>query len=209
MIKITNLVKEYNGKKVLDNINLEIKNGEILSIIGDSGCGKTTFLKCLMGLEEITSGAIEVDRKEIGMVFQSFNLFPNKTALENIMEPLILVEKYSKDDARKKALEILKQFNLDDKKDLYPKYLSGGQKQRVAIGRALTRNPKYLILDEPTSALDPKMVKAVFEIIRELKRKGMTIIIVSHEIDFVENISTRIIEFAEGKIKKERTLFEV
>lgn len=195
-IQVKNLNKSFGENNVFNNLTLEIKKGEIVSIIGPSGKGKSTFLRCLIGLEEFSSGEIICNRKKMGMVFQNFNLFPNKTVLENITEPLILVDKIEKATAIEKAKKLLERVGLSDKENTYPKYLSGGQKQRVAIARALAKDPEVLLFDEPTSALDPFMTAEVLKVIEELKdNKDMTMVIVSHEMDFVNKISTRIIEF--------------
>ncbi len=195
-IQVKNLNKSFGENNVFNNLTLEIKKGEIVSIIGPSGKGKSTFLRCLIGLEEFGSGEIICNRKRMGMVFQNFNLFLNKTVLENITEPLILVDKIEKATAIEKAKKLLERVGLSDKENTYPKYLSGGQKQRVAIARALAKDPEVLLFDEPTSALDPFMTAEVLKVIEELKdNKDMTMVIVSHEMDFVNKISTRIIEF--------------
>ncbi|MCQ9626769.1 amino acid ABC transporter ATP-binding protein [Cetobacterium somerae] len=195
-ILVKNLNKSFGENNVFNNLTLEIKKGEIVSIIGPSGKGKSTFLRCLIGLEEFSSGEIVCNRKKMGMVFQNFNLFPNKTVLENITEPLILVDKIEKATAIEKAKKLLERVGLSDKENTYPKYLSGGQKQRVAIARALAKDPEVLLFDEPTSALDPFMTAEVLKVIEELKdNRDMTMVIVSHEMDFVNKISTRIIEF--------------
>ncbi|WP_418963990.1 amino acid ABC transporter ATP-binding protein [Cetobacterium sp.] len=195
-IKVKNLNKSFGENTIFNNLDLEIKKGEIVSIIGPSGKGKSTFLRCLIGLEDFSSGEIVCNRKKMGMVFQNFNLFPNKTILENITEPLILVDKMDKNIAIGKAKNLLERVGLSDKADTYPKYLSGGQKQRVAIARALAKDPEVLLFDEPTSALDPFMTAEVLKVIEELKdNRDMTMVIVSHEMDFVNKISTRIIEF--------------
>lgn len=195
-IQVKNLNKSFGENNVFNNLTLEIKKGEIVSIIGPSGKGKSTFLRCLIGLEEFDSGEIICNRKRMGIVFQNFNLFPNKTVLENITEPLILVDKIEKATAIEKAKKLLERVGLSDKENTYPKYLSGGQKQRVAIARALAKDPEVLLFDEPTSALDPFMTAEVLKVIEELKdNKDMTMVIVSHEMDFVNKISTRIIEF--------------
>lgn len=195
-IQVKNLNKSFGENNVFNNLTLEIKKGEIVSIIGPSGKGKSTFLRCLIGLEEFSSGEIICNRKKMGMVFQNFNLFPNKTVLENITEPLILVDKIEKATAIEKAKKLLERVGLSDKENTYPKYLSGGQKQRVAIARALAKDPEVLLFDEPTSALDPFMTAEVLKVIEELKdNRDMTMVIVSHEMDFVNKISTRIIEF--------------
>lgn len=195
-IKVKNLYKSFGENNIFNDLNLDIKKGEIVSIIGPSGKGKSTFLRCLIGLEGIDSGEIICNRKKMGMVFQNFNLFPNKTVLENITEPLILVDKIEKTKAIEKAKKLLERVGLSDKENTYPKYLSGGQKQRVAIARALAKDPEILLFDEPTSALDPFMTAEVLNVIEELKDdKKITMIIVSHEIDFVNKISTILVEF--------------
>lgn len=195
-IKIKNLNKSFGENIIFKNLNLEISQGEIISIIGPSGKGKSTFLRCLIGLESIDSGEIICDFKKMGIVFQNFNLFPHKTILENITEPLTIVDKLSKSEAREKAFSLLKKVGLEEKWNTYPKYLSGGQKQRVAIARALAKNPEILLFDEPTSALDPFMTQEVLSVIQDLKvSQNITMIIVSHEMDFVNKVSTRIIEF--------------
>lgn len=204
IIEVNNLSKQYlEGDIILKNVNLDIEKGEVVSIIGPSGGGKSTLLRCLIGLEEIDSGDIKVpDKKKMGMVFQSFNLFPHKTAIQNIMESLIVVDKMDKSEAKKIAYDLLEKVGLKDRADFYPKALSGGQKQRVAIARALARNPEVLLFDEPTSALDPDMVKEVLNVIEQLRESSnITMVIVSHEIDFVNQISDRIIVMENGNIK--------
>jgi len=218
-IKIKNINKSFGDLNILKDISLDINKGEILSIIGPSGSGKSTLLRCLIDLEEIDSGTLEVfsdplvcnDRnpkknerleilKKMGMVFQSFNLFPHKTAIENVMEPLIVVDKIKKDVALKKAEELLTMVGLEDRMNNYPQALSGGQQQRVAIARVLARNPKILLFDEPTSALDPEMVKEVLTVIESLKDTGITMIIVSHEMEFVKQVSDRVVFMDYGTI---------
>lgn len=204
IIQVNNLSKQYlEGDVILKNINLGIEKGEVISIIGPSGGGKSTLLRCLIGLEEIDSGDVKVpDKKKMGMVFQSFNLFPHKTAIQNIMESLIVVDKMDKSEAKKIAYDLLEKVGLKDRADFYPKALSGGQKQRVAIARALARNPEVLLFDEPTSALDPDMVKEVLNVIEQLRdSSNITMVIVSHEIDFVNQISDRIVVMENGNIK--------
>ncbi|WP_462425902.1 amino acid ABC transporter ATP-binding protein [Fusobacterium varium] len=204
IIQVNNLSKQYlEGDVILKNINLGIEKGEVVSIIGPSGGGKSTLLRCLIGLEEIDSGDVKVpDKKKMGMVFQSFNLFPHKTAIQNIMESLIVVDKMDKSEAKKIAYDLLEKVGLKDRADFYPKALSGGQKQRVAIARALARNPEVLLFDEPTSALDPDMVKEVLNVIEQLRdSSNITMVMVSHEIDFVNQISDRIVVMENGNIK--------
>lgn len=210
MIEIKNLTKSYNNEIVLKNINLNISSNEQISIIGKSGCGKSTLLRCIARLENFDKGTILIDNENIfniknyynkvGMVFQSFNLFENLTVLENLILAPVKLKLCSKDDAIKKAKIYLKDINLIDKVNEYPKNLSGGEKQRVAIIRALMENPKILLLDEPTSSLDPQMKNEVLDLICNLKNLNMTIIMVSHEINFVKKFSSRIIFIDNKKI---------
>lgn len=203
-ISIKDLKKNYGNDEVLKGINLDIEKGEVISIIGSSGGGKSTFLRCIIGLEEINGGELLIpDRKKMGMVFQSFNLFPHKTVAHNIMESLIVVDKMDRKKAREIAIELLEKVGLRDKADVYPKTLSGGQKQRVAIARALAKNPEVLLFDEPTSALDPEMVKEVLNVIEDLRVESkITMLIVSHEMDFVNKVSDRIVVFDKGYVKE-------
>lgn len=206
MIKIKDLKKKYGELEVLKGISTEIKEGELISIIGPSGSGKSTFLRCINRLEEPTSGEIKINnknilerkadinkiREEVGMVFQHFNLYPHKTVLENITLGPIRLKKMPKAKAEKLALELLEKVGLADKKDVYPNKLSGGQKQRVAIARALAMNPKVILFDEPTSALDPEMIGEVLEVMKELANAGMTMIVVTHEMGFARNVANRV-----------------
>lgn len=204
-ISVRDLHKSFGKDEILKGIDLDINRGEVVSIIGASGGGKSTFLRCLIDLEQIDSGEIKVpDKNKMGMVFQSFNLFPHKTAAQNIMESLIVVDKMDKKEAREIALNLLDKVGLKEKADVYPKTLSGGQKQRVAIARALAKNPEVLLFDEPTSALDPEMVKEVLNVIESLREenKNITMVIVSHEMDFVNKVSDRIFVFEKGKVKE-------
>ena len=214
MIKIKDLKKRYGELEVLKGISTEIKEGEVISVIGPSGSGKSTFLRCINRLEEPTSGEIWVNgknimengvdinkiREEIGMVFQHFNLYPHKTVMENITLGPIRLKKISKAEAEKLALELLEKVGLSDKKDVYPNKLSGGQKQRVAIARALAMNPKIILFDEPTSALDPEMIGEVLEVMKELANAGMTMIVVTHEMGFARNVANRVFFMDEGYI---------
>ena len=207
IMKIRDLFKTYEGDvKILKGVNLDIEKGEVISIIGASGGGKSTLLRCMIGLEDIDGGSIETpDKKKMGMVFQSFNLFPHKTALQNIMESLIVVDKMPKEEAKKIGLELLDRVGLKERANFYPKALSGGQKQRVAIARAMAKNPDVLLFDEPTSALDPEMVNEVLNVIQNLRdTTDMTMVIVSHEIEFVNKISDRIVVMENGNIKEIR-----
>ncbi|NLW52774.1 MAG: amino acid ABC transporter ATP-binding protein [Tissierellia bacterium] len=223
MINIKNLKKSFNDKEVLKGINLDIKKGEVVSIIGPSGSGKSTILRCINFMEVPNSGEIFFDgnlienkedqlnkiRQNMGMVFQSFNLFPHKTVLENIMMAPVMTGKFSKEEAEKKAIQLLKILNLEDKKDVYPNTLSGGQKQRIAMARALAMEPEIMLFDEVTSALDPEMVKEVLDVMADLAASGMTMIIVTHEMKFAKNISDRIVFIADGQIVEQGTPGEV
>lgn len=213
MLTVKNLNKSFGNNKVLNNINFNIEKGEICVLLGKSGAGKTTILRCINGLEDFDSGEIIIDecvmsnknhisknRNKIGMVFQNFNLFPHMSVLENIIAAPINVLKKSKEEAIKEAKEILKMVDLEDKINSYPYELSGGQCQRVAIARACALTPKVLCFDEPTSALDVDSINKVSSIIRDLKNKGMAIIIITHDISFANNISDKIIKISDGTI---------
>ena len=224
-IKVTNLYKSFHQLEVLKGLNLRVKEGEVVCIIGPSGGGKSTFLRCLNQLETVTSGEIIVDdfvltdqkvninkvRENIGMVFQSFNLFPHLTAKENIMLAPVDLKKMTKPQAEVKALELLRRVGLQDKADCYPHQLSGGQQQRVAIARALAMQPDVMLFDEPTSALDPEMVGEVLQVMKELAKEGMTMVVVTHEMGFARDVADRVILMADGMIVEEGTpeeLFE-
>lgn len=223
MIKVENLTKSFGELEVLKGINQEIKDGEVVVVIGPSGSGKSTFLRCLNLLEEPTSGKIFVDdeeitskdidinkvREEMGMVFQSFNLFNNLNIIDNITLAPTLVKKMEKDQAEKKAMELLDRVGLPDKRDSYPKSLSGGQKQRIAIARALAMNPKVMLFDEPTSALDPEMVGEVLDIMKDLAKEGMTMVVVTHEMGFAREVGDRILFMDGGYIVEEGSPEEV
>lgn len=226
MIKITNLSKAFSGNQVLDHLDLEINEGDVVALIGASGAGKSTFLRSLNNLENPDSGQIEIDdlkidfahltkkevlalRRKTGMVFQQFNLFERRTALENVMEGLIQVKKLPKEKARLIAEQELEKVGLTDRKDYYPKFLSGGQKQRVGIARALAMEPKLLLLDEPTSALDPELVGEVQEVILQAAKNQQTMVLVSHEMDFVYNVATKVLFLEKGKIIEAGTPQEV
>lgn len=205
IISVENVYKKFDGTtNILNGVNLEIKKGEVISIIGASGGGKSTLLRCIIGLEEIDSGSIKTpELNKMGMVFQSFNLFPHMTALHNIMEALVVVDKKNKEEAKEIGMKLLERVGLGERANFYPKALSGGQKQRVAIARAMARNPEVLLFDEPTSALDPEMVKEVLNVILHLRdNSDMTMVIVSHEIDFVNKISDRIVVMENGVVKE-------
>ena len=223
MIHVKDLKKSYGKNNVLNGINEHIKKGEVVVIIGPSGSGKSTFLRCLNLLEEPTSGEIifegknitdkKIDinktREKMGMVFQHFNLFPHKTVLENITLAPIKVKGVKVEDANKKAIELLKLIGLEDKKDAYPASLSGGQKQRIAIARSLAMEPDVLLFDEPTSALDPEMVGEVLNVMKDLAKKGMTMVVVTHEIGFAREVGDRILFIDGGKTLEEGTPEEV
>ena len=222
MLKTKNLHKSFGKLEVLKGITTEIQQGEVVAVIGASGSGKSTFLRCLNLLEEPTSGEvifkdqnlttkddknfdINKIREHIGMVFQHFNLFPNMTVLENITLAPMNVKGISKEAAEAKGMELLKKVGLLDKKDVYPSTLSGGQKQRVAIARALAMEPDVMLFDEPTSALDPEMVKEVLLVIKDLAKSGMTTVIVTHEMGFAKEVATRVMFIDEGIILEEGT----
>lgn len=214
MIEIKNLHKSFGDVKVLKGIDLEIKKGEIVTIVGPSGSGKSTVLRCMNLLEvptegqiifegtDITDKKVNIDevRQKIGMVFQNFNLFPNMTVLDNITLAPMRLKKLSKEEATKKAEVLLDRVGLLDKKDSYPSQLSGGQKQRIAIARALAMEPDMMLFDEPTSALDPEMVKEVLDVIKELAEDGMTMAIVTHEMGFAKEVADRLLFVDGGKI---------
>ena len=214
MINVENLSKNFGNLKVLKNISTTINKGEIISIIGPSGSGKSTFLRCINKLEEPTEGHIYIDgmdlmdkntdinkiRERVGMVFQHFNLFPNMTVLENLTLSPTMVKKESKEEAEKYALYLLEKVGLSDKANSYPTQLSGGQKQRIAIARALAMKPEVILFDEPTSALDPEMIKEVLDVMRDLAKEGMTMLIVTHEMGFARNVGNRILFMDNGEI---------
>lgn len=223
MIKVENIVKQFNDLKAVNDVSLDIKKGEIVCLIGPSGSGKSTVLRCINGLEKPESGHIYVNdqlldekdpetykklRSLMGFVFQHFNLFPNMTVLENLTLAPIQVMKKSKDEAEQIACQYLERVGLLDKKDEYPNKLSGGQKQRVAIARSLCMNPQIMLFDEPTSALDPEMVIEVLEVMQELADEGMTMVVVTHEMGFARTVADRVIFLEDGKIVEENTAEE-
>lgn len=219
MIHVKNLKKSFGEIEVLKGIDEHIKKGEVVVIIGPSGSGKSTFLRCLNLLEVPTSGEIIFEgksitdkkaninklREKMGMVFQQFNLFPHKSVLENITIAPIKVKGEKLETANKKALDLLKMVGLTDKANSYPPSLSGGQKQRIAIARALAMNPDVMLFDEPTSALDPEMVGEVLNVMKELAKEGMTMVVVTHEMGFAKEVGDRILFMDEGKILEEGT----
>lgn len=217
LIKVENLSKNFGDLEVLKDINLEVAEGEVICIIGPSGSGKSTLLRCINQLEIQSGGNIYYDgknvcnkkndlrkyREEVGMVFQRFNLFPMKTVLKNIMLAPVLTKKKSKNESEKKAMEFLDKVGLANKANVMPATLSGGQQQRVAIARALAMEPRVLLFDEPTSALDPELVGDVLSVMRELADEGMTMIVVTHEMQFARDVSDRVIFMADGYIVEE------
>lgn len=216
MIVVKDLKKNYNGLDVLKGIDLTINKGDVVCLVGPSGCGKSTFLRCLTRLEEPDGGTVMLDGKEIterdidatraqmGMVFQHFNLFPHLTVKKNITLAPVSLGRMSQAAADKQAMELLERIGLADKADVYPNMLSGGQKQRIAIVRALAMNPEVLLFDEPTSALDPEMVGEVLELMKELARDGMTMVVVTHEMGFAREVANRVIFIDEGVIKVDK-----
>lgn len=206
VLEIKNISKSFNNRTILKDFSLDVSQGEIVSIIGESGAGKSTLLRCINALEMIDSGEIIINnnaiskknlkqaRLDVGMVFQDYNLFPNYSVLKNVTLPLTRVLNVNKQEAEIKARELLSQMNLLKRCDAYPYQLSGGEKQRLAIARTLATNPKVICFDEPTSALDPKLVKQIFKIIKELADSGKAILIVTHDIKFANEISSKIIE---------------
>lgn len=218
MIKIEKLFKSYEELNVLKGIDAQVNKGDIIAIIGPSGSGKSTFLRCINKLEEPTKGHIyikgqdimsdEVDinviRQNVGMVFQHFNLFPHKTVMENLTLAPMKLKNMSQEVAEKKAIVLLEKVGLKDKANVYPNQLSGGQKQRIAIARALAMEPEIMLFDEPTSALDPEMIKEVLDVMRDLAKEGMTMLIVTHEMGFAKNVANRVF-FMDGGIILEDT----
>ncbi|MFC5632062.1 MULTISPECIES: amino acid ABC transporter ATP-binding protein [Streptococcus] len=222
MITISNLSKEFSGQKVLDNLNLTIKKGEVIALVGASGAGKSTFLRSMNYLEQANSGTLAIDdfkvdftsikkedvlklRRKLAMVFQQFNLFERRTALDNVKEGLKVVKKLSDDEATAIAKEELAKVGLSDRENHYPRHLSGGQKQRVALARALAMKPDVLLLDEPTSALDPELVGEVEKAIEVAAQSGQTMVLVSHDMAFVYEVADRVLFLEKGKILEEGT----
>lgn len=229
MIEIRNLSKRFNNNVVLEDINLSINQGDVLGVIGPSGTGKSTLLRCINRLEIPEQGSITIDgktvdlsdtrksnkknviaiRQQTGMVFQRFHLFEKKTALENVMEGLIVVQKKSKEEAREIALRELEVVGMTNWANHYPRHMSGGQQQRVAIARVLAMRPQLILLDEPTSALDPELVGEVLETIKKIAEEGLTMILVSHEMSFIRNVANRCIFLDKGHIVEDGTPKEV
>ena len=220
MIRVENVSKQFNKTRALKNVSLEVNKGDIISLIGPSGSGKSTLLRCIHGLEHVDSGKIYMDdewmnpddekkfrvqRNRMGFVFQHFNLFPNMSVLQNCKLAQAEVLNKTDEEAEKTALEYLDKVGLLEKKDAYPNNLSGGQKQRVAIARALCMNPDIMLFDEPTSALDPEMIKEVLEVIKDLGKQGMTMVVVTHEMGFARKVGTRVVFLDQGEIIEENT----
>jgi polar amino acid transport system ATP-binding protein len=224
MIEASNLTKSFNNLLVFKDLNVKVKKGEVLVVIGASGSGKSTLLRCLNHLEELDSGTIVIegdklnpkDKKmlrkittKMGMVFQNFNLFPHMTAVQNVMEAPLVVKKEKKSEVLQRAKQLLSKVGLADKMDYYPSKLSGGQQQRVAIARALAMNPDIMLFDEPTSALDPELVGEVLNVMKDLAKEGMTMVVVTHEMGFAKEVADRVIFMDGGKIVEEGTPDEV
>lgn len=216
LLEIKNLHKEYDGKTVLDNINLSIRKGEVVVVLGPSGCGKSTLLRCLNGLETIQGGTIEFSgnsltdknvkwqeiRQKIGMVFQNYDLFPHMTVIENILLGPAKVQKRERKESLEQAEQLLERVGLLDRENSYPRQLSGGQKQRIAIVRALCMNPEIMLFDEVTAALDPEMVREVLDVILGLAKQGMTMVIVTHEMGFARAVADRVVFIDAGGIRE-------
>ena len=223
VIRVRGLKKDFDNLAVLKGIDVDICKGDVVCVIGASGSGKSTFLRCLNLLESPTGGSIEFDgvnltgkkvdldlhRQKMGMVFQQFNLFPHLTVLDNLTLAPVLLKKMTKAEAETKAMELLERVGLADRADAYPNQLSGGQKQRVAIVRALCMDPEVMLFDEPTSALDPEMVGEVLDVMKNLAKKGMTMIVVTHEMGFAREVSNRVLFMDEGVIAEDGTPEEV
>ncbi len=220
MIRVENVSKNFNKTHALKNVSLEVNKGDIISLIGPSGSGKSTLLRCIHGLEHVDTGKIYMDdewmnpddekkfraqRNRMGFVFQHFNLFPNMSVLQNCKLAQVEVLNKTDEEAEKTALEYLDKVGLLEKKDAYPNNLSGGQKQRVAIARALCMNPDIMLFDEPTSALDPEMIKEVLEVMKDLGKQGMTMVVVTHEMGFARKVGTRVVFLDQGEIVEENT----
>ena len=223
ILEIEQLIKEYGQNRVLDGVNLTVHKGEVIVIVGPSGCGKSTLLRCINALEDIQGGTIRLHgeeiqkgsassqklRQKIGMVFQSYDLFPHLTVLDNITLAPVKVQKRKKEDAAKEAMELLTRIGLADKANSYPRQLSGGQKQRVAIVRALCMHPEILLFDEVTAALDPEMVREVLDVMLDLARQGKTMLIVTHEMSFARDTADKVIFMDKGIIVEEGSASDI
>ena len=221
MLEIKGLKKKFGTKQVLNGIDLVVKRGDVVGLIGPSGCGKSTLLRCINYLETPNSGKIMLEgknlnkmpltlmRRKIGMVFQQFNLFDHMNVLDNITLAPVMLKVMSKEEAKEKAMKFLKEIGLEDIANSYPQQISGGQKQRVAIIRTLMMKPELILFDEPTSALDPEMIGEVTKLMRKLAKEGMTMIIVSHEMNFIKNFATKVVFMSDGVIKEEGTSEEI
>ena len=223
LLEVKNLHKAFDKHVVLNDVNTTVRKGDVIAIIGPSGCGKSTFLRSLNMLEmptgghvlfhgtDLTDKSVNINqiREKIGMVFQHFNLFPNMTIRENICLAPVKLKLMTKEEASKKADELLERVGLKDKADTYPAMLSGGQKQRVAIARALAMNPEVMLFDEPTSALDPEMVGEVLDVMKELAKEGMTMVVVTHEMGFAREVGNRVLFMADGKLLVDGTPTEI
>ena len=208
ILEMRNIVKDYSGFKAVNNVDFSMHKGEIVAIIGPSGSGKSSLLRCINGLNTITSGDMDL-KGETGMVFQHFNLFPHMTCIENITYAPIKVKKVKKEDAYAKARELLKMVGLESKADVYPAHISGGQKQRIAIARALAMEPDLMLFDEPTSALDPEITGEVLNVMKQLAEKHTTMIVVTHEMGFAKEVADRVIFMDEVVIVEEGTPQEI
>ena len=219
LLTVEHLIKKYGDQVILDDVSLDVKKGEVIVVVGPSGCGKSTLLRCINALEPIQGGVVKLGsevidpksksltrlRQKIGMVFQSYDLFPHLTVLDNILLAPTKVQKRSKDEVKEEAMELLRRVGLEEKAGSYPRELSGGQKQRVAIVRVLCMHPEILLFDEVTAALDPEMVREVLDVILDLAAQGRTMIIVTHEMQFARAVADRIIFLEGGKIQEDET----
>lgn len=222
MIKMENIHKKFGKNEILKGVNIDVEDGEVVVLLGPSGSGKTTLLRCLNFLERADKGVITIGdktvnaktaskkdvldvRRKTSMVFQQYNIFRHKTALENVMEGMVIVQKKNKEEAKEKALQLLKQVGLEDKKDFYPSQLSGGQQQRVGIARALALDPEVILFDEPTSALDPELVGEVLKVMRDVAKTGKTMIVATHEMAFANDIADKVVFMYDGVIAEEGT----
>ena len=223
LLTVEHLIKKYGDQVILDDVSLDVKKGEVIVVVGPSGCGKSTLLRCINALEPIQGGVVKLGsevidpksksltrlRQKIGMVFQSYDLFPHLTVLDNILLAPTKVQKRSKDEVKEEAMKLLRRVGLEEKAGSYPRELSGGQKQRVAIVRALAMEPEVMLFDEPTSALDPEMVGEVLDVMKELAHEGMTMVVVTHEMGFAKEVGNRVLFMADGKLLEEGTPEEI